>query len=157
MRALTVKNPWAWAIARGGKDVENRTWQPPCWLDQLAIHAGALSGWDKAGEESPYVNLAWQRYMGPPSTLNRWMGTRNVELGRDNPLIVSSAVVAVAEVDTCHHDGNCHLFPAFHEGTGRCSAWAARGQWHWHLANVRPLPEPVPCKGALGLWSSRRT
>ena len=152
MRALTVRAPWSWAIAHGGKDVENRSWQPPCWLDQVAIHAGARSGWDRDGENSLRVNLAWQRFIGPVSSLNRWMGTRNVELGRDNPLIIYSAIVAVAEVDTCHHDGSCYLFPAFHEGTGRCSAWAAAGQWHWHLANVRALSDPVPCKGMLGLW-----
>lgn len=34
-----------------------------------------------------------------------------------------------------------------------CGPWAARGQYHWRLANVRALPEPVPCKGALGLWT----
>jgi hypothetical protein len=25
MRALTVRQPWAWAIVHGGKDIENRT------------------------------------------------------------------------------------------------------------------------------------
>lgn len=24
--------------------------------------------------------------------------------------------------------------------------------WHWELADVRPLPEPVPAKGRQGLW-----
>ena len=33
-----------------------------------------------------------------------------------------------------------------------CSKWAQIDQWHWQLANVRPLAEPVPAKGALGLW-----
>jgi len=35
---------------------------------------------------------------------------------------------------------------------GMCSPWAVIGQYHWQLANVRPLAEPVPCKGALKLW-----
>jgi hypothetical protein len=26
------------------------------------------------------------------------------------------------------------------------------GRWVWHLSDVIPLPEPVPCKGAQGLW-----
>jgi hypothetical protein len=26
------------------------------------------------------------------------------------------------------------------------------GRYAWVLKNVRPLPEPVPAKGALGLW-----
>ncbi|MCK9361837.1 ASCH domain-containing protein [Patescibacteria group bacterium] len=27
MKALTVKNPWAWLICSGAKDVENRSWR----------------------------------------------------------------------------------------------------------------------------------
>lgn len=40
MKALTVQQPWAWAILHGGKDVENRT---QTWSHRglLAIHAGA--------------------------------------------------------------------------------------------------------------------
>jgi hypothetical protein len=148
MRALTVRPPWSWAIAHGAKDVENRSWQPPCWLGTLAIHAGARSRWDRDGEFSLVLRRAW----------NTWARTRPDAaclLGgpaRNSHLVPFGAIVAVAEVSTCHHDGNCYLFPKFDEGTGRCSPWAASGQWHWQLSNVRPLPEPVSCRGALGLW-----
>jgi hypothetical protein len=42
MYALTILQPWAWAIATGLKSVENRTWRPPdAAIGQLvAIHAG---------------------------------------------------------------------------------------------------------------------
>ncbi len=41
MRALTVRQPWAWAIAHGYKTIENRTWVPPLEPGELlAIHAG---------------------------------------------------------------------------------------------------------------------
>lgn len=39
LRALTVRQPWAWAIVHGGKDVENRTW-PTSYRGRLIIHAG---------------------------------------------------------------------------------------------------------------------
>lgn len=39
VRALTVRQPWAWAIAHAGKDVENRWWATR-WRGQLLIHAG---------------------------------------------------------------------------------------------------------------------
>jgi hypothetical protein len=42
--ALTLKNPWADLIARGGKDVENRTWMPHERVWRLLIHAG--KSWD---------------------------------------------------------------------------------------------------------------
>jgi len=26
------------------------------------------------------------------------------------------------------------------------------GRWAWVLADVKRIPEPIPCRGALGLW-----
>jgi hypothetical protein len=42
MKALTIKQPWAGAIAYGAKDIENRSWPAPREdIGQiLAIHAG---------------------------------------------------------------------------------------------------------------------
>ena len=38
VRALTIRQPWAWAVARGGKDVENRSWRT-AYRGPLLIHA----------------------------------------------------------------------------------------------------------------------
>lgn len=38
-RILTVRQPWAWLIVQGLKDVENRTWAP-AWRGTLVIHGG---------------------------------------------------------------------------------------------------------------------
>jgi hypothetical protein len=38
MQALSVKQPWAWAIMHAGKDIENRNW-PTNFRGRLAIHA----------------------------------------------------------------------------------------------------------------------
>ena len=48
MRALTVRQPWAWAIAEGYKDIENRSWYPRLEPGEVfAIHAGcAAPDWD---------------------------------------------------------------------------------------------------------------
>lgn len=40
MKALTVRQPWAFAIASGQKKIENRTW-PTSHRGGLAIHAGS--------------------------------------------------------------------------------------------------------------------
>jgi hypothetical protein len=43
MYALTLRRPWAWAVAKGGKDIENRGWLPDRRLplgDRFAFHAG---------------------------------------------------------------------------------------------------------------------
>jgi hypothetical protein len=52
LKALTLWQPWAWAIAtpEAGKDVENRTWKPPASIlgRPVAIHAGLAFDEDAA-------------------------------------------------------------------------------------------------------------
>ena len=40
MKAISIQQPWAWAIIHAGKDVENRTWNSH-HRGLLAIHAPA--------------------------------------------------------------------------------------------------------------------
>jgi len=57
MKALTVRQPWAWAIVHGGKDIENRTWNTR-FRGVIAVHAGATP--------QPGVSLpSWARQPAP--------------------------------------------------------------------------------------------
>lgn len=38
MKALTIRQPWAWAIMSGIKTIENRTWKTP-YRGDIIIHA----------------------------------------------------------------------------------------------------------------------
>jgi hypothetical protein len=38
MKALSIRQPWAWLIANGHKDIENRTWKHP-FTGNFQIHA----------------------------------------------------------------------------------------------------------------------
>jgi hypothetical protein len=40
MRALSIRQPWAWLIVHGHKPVENRDWCTT-WRGPLLVHAGA--------------------------------------------------------------------------------------------------------------------
>lgn len=40
MKAISIRQPWAWAIVHAGKDVENRTWRTP-FRGRVLIHAAA--------------------------------------------------------------------------------------------------------------------
>lgn len=127
--ALTLLNPWGLAVTRLGKSPENRTWGPPPDVHRLLIHAG--KGDDEAGYEHLVTKLD-QRY----DQLEAWT--------------VRSAIIAIADLD-----GVCHVS----ETGARCQCpplWAAPGQVHWLLANVVPLPEPVPCRGFQRLWYPTR-
>ena len=48
-RVLTIRQPWAWAIIYGGKDVENRSWFTK-HRGPLLVHAGRA--FDPAGYET---------------------------------------------------------------------------------------------------------
>jgi hypothetical protein len=135
MKSITVRSPWSWAISHGPKRIENRGWQRS-FRGALAIHAG--KGWDWDGGDSPLVQQAW-----------RDAGWDVYRLDPSHHAMTLGAVVAVAElVDICSESA-----PLAASASCECGPWAVRGQYHWRLANVRPLAEPIPCKGALGLWT----
>lgn len=47
MKALSIQQPWAWAILHCGKDIENRKWNTK-FRGEFLIHAGLK--YDKMGE-----------------------------------------------------------------------------------------------------------
>ena len=51
MRALSIRQPWAWLIVNGHKDIENRDWSTS-YRGQFLVHAG------KAMSRSYYENVA---------------------------------------------------------------------------------------------------
>jgi hypothetical protein len=135
--ALTIRQPWAWAIAAAGKDVENRSWHTG-YRGPLAVHAGLAN--DGAVVLRP-----------------RWRGLYEASWGHGDPAAAHGAVIAVAQLAGCHlhdpggsgcgHDGRWEV-----RADDRCSDWAFPREWHWQLRDVRPLAEPVSCTGRLGLW-----
>lgn len=48
MKALSIQQPWCYAILNCGKDIENRTWRTS-FRGRIRIHAGKT--YDKKGEE----------------------------------------------------------------------------------------------------------
>jgi len=119
MKALTIRQPWADAIAHGEKRTENRTWQPPAKHigTRILIHAGAA--YDPMGR---FVITDW-------AALEGWPDTRG-------------AVIAVAQLRDVHAaKDDC------------CAPWGQPDVYHWQLADVTALSEPVPCKGRLNLWT----
>ncbi len=46
MKALSIRQPWAWLIVNGYKDIENRTW-PTRFRGRVCVHAPTLldPGW----------------------------------------------------------------------------------------------------------------
>lgn len=125
MKALTIHQPWAWAIAAGHKRVENRTWLT-AYRGWLAIHAGSSN--KSIADATAFC--ARQGVTPPP--------IESLHFG---------AVIAVAtlvDVRPLHTDS---LFREEHDK----DPWAF-GPQCWILDDVRSLSDPVPCSGKMGLF-----
>ena len=121
-RGLTVWQPWAWAIVAGLKTVENRT-QPTSFRGRLAIHAARAGSFDDSGLDFMADEL---------------------DLAVPGRLPCGALVGEVTLVDCVAADD-----PRVAE-----DPWAASfaDPWKWLLADAAEYPEPVPCRGQLGLW-----
>ncbi|MCX5285963.1 ASCH domain-containing protein [Streptomyces sp. NBC_00198] len=140
-RGLTIRQPWAFAIAEGFKTIENRT-RRTNYRGSLLIHAGrdfedsvpivhysrdAATRLDELGGRSNFWDARAHlpsRIVPPPPTS-----------------LALSAVIATARLDGCHEAAD-----------GCCAPWGFADRWHWELANVQPLQTAVPRNGALSLW-----
>lgn len=129
MKALSLQQPWAGAVAHLGKTVENRGWGTS-WRGRFAIHAT--------------VGLRTRReYLENLAHVAEVTGRPVAEL--EPYVAVRGAVVATAvlrRICTASVDGR----------VCECGPWAISGRRHLLLEEVRPLPEPVPLTGRLGLW-----
>lgn len=133
MKALSVKQPWAWAIAHAGKNIENRG-RRTSHRGPVAIHASKTYN-DWAWSSPPMVRLFTDPAM-------RYPDIESLPLG---------AIVAVAEVSDVHQcpdpEAPC------------CQPWGepwygvGGAAWHYVLTSIRPLAEPIPCRGSLGFWT----
>jgi hypothetical protein len=137
-RALTVKNPWAWAIIHAGKDVENRS-RPTSHRGRLYIHAG--KGYASDALKFPAF-----------STLDLDFDvTGETRRGID----VRGLVIGTVDVIDCHSARDCWTGWEAKDGETheeRCSEWAMEDHYHWVLADPRPLATPFPARGQLGIW-----
>ena len=167
MRALTVRQPWAWAIIHGGKDVENRTRNlTGSYRGPVAIHAGLQV--DQGGVDHDLLRPEWAAGRGYTYAAG---GEVLVSYPTDAGVTAPNRLAAVMPVGA--FVGVVGLLDV-HVAAGLeddpwswcCRPWGeppgvllkADGKFtgpkrHLVLANPRPLAEPIPARGALGLWT----
>ena len=164
MRVLTVRQPWAWAIIHGGKDVENRVRNiAGAYRGPVAIHVAKTE--DKFPLHGPIWDAATVAVEAAGGETHERVFTWN--LGTPDPrrwLYDHGHIIGVVDLVGAHDsrgDG-CGT----RKGTARlgeliplCSEWSEPWAHHLMLANPRPLTrfpdtlvaEPRPFKGALDL------
>jgi hypothetical protein len=139
MKAISTIQPWATLIAIRAKRFETRSWETD-YRGPLAIHAS--KGWPRWA-----IELALEEPFR--STLARAGVQHLADLPR-------GAVIATARLVDCRS-----TTPDLIDGS-----WTARlsdaedafgdfspGRFAWELADVEVLPEPIPARGALRLWT----
>jgi hypothetical protein len=156
VKALTVQQPWCWAIAAGAKTVENRS---QSWSHRglLAIHAGGR--WSARGAHDQRVARAYVAALAKATGANVTDDAADLAatklavrgLPRLDPAFATGAVVAIATLEDAHPDAGCCRpwgESLYAEGGGRIRTVVH----HLVLANIARLERPVPCPGRLGLW-----
>jgi hypothetical protein len=125
MKALSIRQPWAWAIIHAGKDIENRSW-PTSYRGPMLIHAA------KGMLVREYVDVLNSLWNGAPYTeaILRAGG-----LPPEKDLLRGGIIGSVELVDCV---------------TSSASPWFS-GPYGFVLTNPEPLPFR-PLRGKLGLF-----
>lgn len=155
MKALSLWQPWASAVAVGAKRIETRSWRT-AYRGPLAIHAA-----------KHYTKYALIHYACHWS----WCGALRplgLSMGDYKPLwelLPFGAIVAVCDLVDCRPTGGFTQeeldTPSRPKGeTGPMYDWTERhmgnfalGRFGWVLDNVKALETPIPCRGRQGLFN----
>ena len=126
VKVLTVKQPWAYLICSGIKDIENRTWKTN-FRGRIYIHSSA-----KGIEFSnPNEVFTKEQY----SSLDN---EHKIMVIMSKKAMECSSIIGSVEIVDCVQN--------------HPSLWAENGVWNWVLANPILFPEPIPAKGKLSFW-----
>ena len=123
LKALSIRQPWAWLILHGGKDIENRTWATKL-RGRVLIHAAqgmTVVEWERA------VAFAFEAYSRIPFPLPAMPWPKQLDRG---------GIVGSVEIVDCVAASD--------------SPWYM-GDVGFVLRDPRPLPF-TPMKGRLGFF-----
>lgn len=122
-KALSIRQPWAWFIVNGYKDIENRSWKPSAKMlgEKILIHAGVRR---LTKEDFPdFLDICKdEKIKKHPKSID------DFHYG----YLVGSATIG---------------------GVSRNSksSWAFRGQYHWEIKDAKKM-KPKKQKGQLSFF-----
>lgn len=161
MKAITIREPYATLVAIEAKKIETRSWKAPDWLigQRIAIHAAkgltenewsiakCSPGFPEALKDSPWFWDSALHKFAFPETRGK--------------------VIATAVLADCFmfvepkHGGIGRTREVYDRPSGRVEITSqeyrfgdfAPGRYGWLLRDVQRLPEPIPARGELGIWT----
>lgn len=159
MKALSLTQPWASLVAIGAKRIETRSWRTS-YRGEVAIHAakglGPVGGMSGLTDQCAAAHF-FEALAAHADT--RGWAFRSLTSMKGHPMMPLGAVVAIAQL--VHVMGTeypaagwgAKVFRRPEPGTPeRAFGDYSPRRYMWFLENVRPLREPIPCRGALSLW-----
>ena len=152
MKALTLTQPWATLVAIGAKRIETRSWSTK-YRGPLAIHAA--KGFPKEARQFTMQPVCYEavRRFSPGAETGLKCGMLAYPLG----MVIATArlgnVLPVEVIDNEDNVFGVSLKPLSvqEKAFGNYSP----GRYAWLLEDIRFI-EPIPAKGALGLWEWQR-
>jgi len=125
MKALSIRQPWAWAIAAGHKTVENRSWTTN-FRGEFLIHASqTFETWGV-----PYIQSI--------------LGEKNIKFPVDQSH--HKGIIGKATIVNCVHEYDKQLL------SERDQRWFI-GTYGFLTENPMMFADPIPCKGQLGFFT----
>lgn len=133
--ALSVRQPWAWAIIHGGKDIENRSWQAVNHglrqRGRIAIHAAKGMTQDEYWAAREFM-MAMGQYCPDPHELYRGGVIGSVEVvdvvsRHDSPWFFGPRGLVLRDPQMC----------------GFVPARGALGYFTWQPASKDDVPQPA--------------
>jgi hypothetical protein len=110
MKALSIRQPWAWLIVNGHKDIENRTWSTK-FRGRVLIHAGTGMTRDEYDDAlATALHVGYRSYFPPRDQLER------------------GGIVGVVTIVGCAAPEN------------RVSPWHMADQFGFQIVDAKPVP-----------------
>lgn len=135
MKAISIRQPWAWLIAAGFKDVENRPWKRN-YRGPILIHASKTTSRRERVEAWDFVRSICR------DRPDEWAKIFKARLKLGTPCRVSLPTGAII--------GQAEIVDVVTESE---SPWFV-GPFGFVIANAKLWNVPYPCKGALGLFEA---
>jgi activating signal cointegrator 1 len=144
MKALSLTQPWATLVAIGAKRIETRSWSTR-YRGPLAIHAA--KGFPRDARD-----FAGSRFV------NYFLVTAGYATGDKYAGLPIGSIIATCQLVDCLPmeavaclSGVFDDHPELDTEQERSFGDFSPGRWAWVLEDVKQC-EPIPAKGALGLW-----
>lgn len=142
-KALSIKQPWLWAIFDLDKSIENRTWKPPDYIigKRIWLHAS------KKDDGFAFSSLI--SHLGPARWTN-WWGQIEEKIGHTlDPQEVNNKLPRGAIVGSVKVRGYIEKSSS---PVPQPPPWFV-GPIGWVWADVKMLSKPIRVDGKLGLWN----